>query len=332
MQPAGAARAPWDSQDERPCVSKMQRLRMIRATIGDSIGTDVAKVEKVLDHSLGGGKGMRALVAHVSCDWFGMGRERCNEVAAVMEMIHVASLLHDDIVDSALTRRDRPSANHAFGSDAAVLAGDFLYSRASQMLCAIESLPLLASVADATNMLAEGEMMQLERKGARPTRGEYYEIIRRKTAELFAACSSAGPVSAGCEPLVEPLRSYGLNLGMAFQVADDCLDYVGDDASTGKRRGMDFRDGKATLPLLCGLEMADKKERARLEKLAGNADDDNGFEEASALLSKLGAVDAALAEANRFADSAKKALSQAPEGDFSRMLSTLVDRAVNRSR
>lgn len=315
---------------DRPCASRVQRLRMIRATVTDSVGTDVAKVGRMLEHSLGGGKGLRALVAHVSCDWCGLVREQCNEVAAAMEMIHLAALIHDDIIDEATKRRDRSSVNFEFGNDAAVLAGDFLYSRASQMLCRIGNVSLLAEIADATNSLAEGEVMQLQNKERLPTRDEYYETIRRKTAALFSACAASGPVATGAEEMVGPMRSFGYKLGMAFQVTDDCIDYTGIEKDTGKRPGMDFLEGKATLPLIIGMESAGKRDRAALEKLRRDRELEGSFENAREILERLGAIDEARAEARKIAGSALAELAALPECDFSLMLRTMVDRCVNR--
>ena len=304
---------------------------MIRATTADCVGTDVSKVGQMLEHSLGGGKGLRALVAHISCDWCGMAREQCNEVAAAMEMIHLAALLHDDIVDDATKRRDKSSANHEFGSDAAVLAGDFLYSRASQMLCSVGNINLLSEVADATNTLAEGEVMQLVNKDSLPSRDEYYETIKRKTAALFSACAISGAVTKGMEEMVEPMRRYGLNLGQAFQITDDCIDFTGDEKRTGKRPGMDFHEGKATLPLIIGMDMAKGRDRKKLDALRSDHDKDGAFQQVRALLGDLGAIDQAHVEAKQRSEAALSALTELPGNDFSLMLSTLADKAVNRT-
>lgn len=315
---------------DRPCASRVQRLRMIRAAISDSVGTDVARVGSMLEHSLGGGKGLRALVAHISCDWCGLVREQCNEVAAAMEMIHLAALIHDDIIDEATKRRDRSSVNYEFGNDAAVLAGDFLYSRASQMLCRLGNVRLLAEIADATNSLAEGEVMQLQNKERIPTREEYFDTIRRKTAALFSACALSGPVATGADGMVEPMRSFGYELGMAFQVTDDCIDYTGVESDTGKKPGMDFFEGKATLPLIVGMESAGKKDRSALEKLRRNRELEGSFEKAREILERIGAIDRARSAARDKAEVALSELALLPESDFSLMLRTLVEKCVDR--
>ena len=316
----------------RSCVSRAQRLRMIRSAITDNIGTDVSKVGDMLDHSLGGGKGFRALVAHISCDWCGMVRELCNEVAAAMEMIHLAALVHDDIIDSAMTRRDKSTVNHEFGSDAAVLAGDFLYSRASQLLCRVDSVALLAEIADATNTIAEGEVMQLNNKNRLPEREEYYETIRRKTAVLFSACAITGPVSMGQKEMVEPMRDFGMSLGMAFQITDDCIDYTGEESVTGKKPGMDFAEGKATLPMLCGMELAKGKTKRELKELWENHDDEGSFEKAREVLGSVGAIDKAKAMAKEMGDKASSSLAKLSGGDFHLVLKNLIERVSNRIR
>ncbi|MBF2734902.1 MAG: polyprenyl synthetase family protein [Betaproteobacteria bacterium AqS2] len=314
----------------RPCASRVQRLRAVKAAVRDSVATDVAKVEDVLDHSLGGGKGLRALVAHVSCDWCGVPLEDCNEIAAAMEMIHVAALLHDDIVDQAEMRRERPSANRVFGAEAAVLAGDFLYSRASQLLCRAGSQPLLAAVADATNLLAEGEVMQLAARGAAPSREEYYRIIGRKTAALFAACAMAGPVLVQDEPMRERLRTYGESLGLAFQITDDCLDYAGAEEHTGKLPGRDFAEGKVTLPLLYAREDGTKAQRAELDRLFAARAAADSFAAVRGLLEETGALERAREDAREHAARAAAAVEEIDDSNWARMLARLGTAAVDR--
>lgn len=305
-------------------------MRAVKAAIRDSIDTDVAQVADMLDHSLGGGKGLRALVAHVSCDWCGTPAEDCSDIAAAMEMIHVAALLHDDIVDRAELRRERPSANARFGNEAAVLAGDFLYSRASQLLCRAGNQPLLAEVADATNRLAEGEVLQLANKGERPSRDEYYRIIGRKTAALFSACAVAGPVLAGDEDMREQLRIYGEQFGLAFQIADDCLDYAGASEQTGKLPGRDFAEGKVTLPLLCAWEDAGPKLRAEIDKLFERREDPASFKRVRQLIEESGALESAYAAAREHAARAGEAVEAVDASNWSRMLERLAAGTVDR--
>ena len=314
----------------RPCASRIQRLRMIRATIADNIGTDVAKVGQVLDHSLGGGKAIRALLAHIVADWCGIGRETCNEIATAMEMIHVAALLHDDVVDEAESRRHHTSANLEFGSDAAVLAGDFLYSRASQLLCRSQSMPLLSEVADATNLLAEGEVLQLAHKRFDTDAKTYYEVIRRKTASLFSACAVAGPLVVGNTVMADAMRIFGGQLGIAFQLTDDCLDYASCEDSIGKPVGSDFYEGKMTRPLLVALELADATQRSRIHAAFANHTQKDAFVEVQKIVIATKALIQVNEEARQYMDKAVHALDGFTSCSHADMLRVLATSAVQR--
>lgn len=295
----------------------------------DNLDTDVAKIEAMLEHSIGGGKGLRALVAHISCDWVGLPRELCNEVAASMEMIHIAALVHDDIIDQAFLRRQRTTAYAEFGADAAVLAGDFLYSRASQILCRANSLRLLQVVADATNHLAVGEVMQLANKGAVQDRQTYLKVIERKTAALFGACAMCGPAIIGDATMEASMGAFGTKLGQAFQIADDCLDYAGDDKKMGKQGGLDFIEGKVTLPLLCGLE--DPVAGAELARLFAGERDATTFAKARGILASCGALEQAEETSHTIAAEALAALDALPECDFKLALSQVLDKTISRA-
>ena len=271
---------------------------------------------------------MRALVAHISCDWCGLERELCNEIAAAMEMIHVAALLHDDIIDQAEMRRDRTTAFSEFGGDAAVLAGDFLYSRASQILCRADSLALLQVIADATNKLAMGEVMQLANKGTVQSKTTYMTVIERKTAALFGACAMTGPTIIGDVKMQEAMRLYGINLGITFQIADDCLDYIGDNKLMGKKIGLDFAEGKVTLPLIFGLD--NDKVKSRLENLLAGTRDHKAFFKAKKILSECGALEQALEVAREHANNALAAIATLPQCDFASAMSQTVEKALHR--
>lgn len=316
--------------DILPCASRLQRLRMVRATITDNLGTDVHLVARVLGHSMDGGKGLRALVAHISTDWCSMLREDCNKIAAAMEMIHVASLLHDDVVDDASARRHKPSANYQFGSEAAVLAGDFLYSRASQLLCDAGNIELLREISDATNQLAEGEMQQLACKGMVIDEKEYFEVIRRKTAALFSASASAGPLATQLTSMVEPLRTYGSHLGMAFQIMDDFLDYAGESSNTGKKIGTDFAEGKTTLPLLRAWKLADKKQLAQLNRAFKNRGNPDSFLAVKAVIKETEAIESVLANARASVEKAQASLARLPQGRHQEMLFRLAQTSLER--
>ena len=237
-----------------PVAADMKRVdQVIRARLG----SDVALVRQVAEHIVaGGGKRLRPALVLLSAGAAGYpgatGGERHYEMAAVIEFIHTATLLHDDVVDASDRRRGRTTANAQFGNAAAVLVGDFLYSRAFQMMLGANSMRVMRVLADATNMIAEGEVLQLMNcHDPEVDEGRYLEVIRRKTAKLFEAAARLGAVLADAPPSVENgLAEYGMRLGTAFQLIDDVLDYSGDAAAIGKSLGDDLAEGKPTLPLI----------------------------------------------------------------------------------
>ena len=232
-------------------------MRRVDAVIRARLGSDVALVRQVAEYIVGGGgKRLRpalVLLSAGACGYPGAtGRVGHNELAAVVEFIHTATLLHDDVVDGSDLRRGRDTANAEFGNAAAVLVGDFLYSRAFQMMLSVGSMRVMQVLADATNTIAEGEVLQLMNCHD-PEVGEerYLEVIRRKTAKLFEAAARLGAVLAEAAPAVEAgLAEYGMRLGTAFQLIDDVLDYSGEAAAIGKSLGDDLAEGKPTLPLI----------------------------------------------------------------------------------
>ncbi len=314
------------------CMGSAERRLRARKAVEQAVGTDVRHAEQVLGTALGGGKGLRALVAHVSADYCGLPLRACDRLAAAIEMIHVASLLHDDVVDESATRRHRPSANAVFGNTAAVLAGDFLYSRASQLLCESGSLALLAELADATNRLAEGELIELAAVGEIAGESAYFDMIGRKTAALFAAAAACGPAVSGAQELADPLRTFGFELGLAFQITDDCIDYAGDERTAGKETGADFAAGKATLPLLCGLASAAPDQQRKLRELFAGRAQPEAFASVSALLDELGAVSQARAHAAEHAAAAAERLDLLPPAPQLDLLRELAQQAPGRDR
>jgi octaprenyl-diphosphate synthase len=233
-------------------------------------------------------------------------------LAAVVEFIHTATLLHDDVVDESELRRGRQTANAAFGNAASVLVGEFLYSRAFQMMVEVDRMRVMHVLSDATNIIAEGEVLQLTRAhDLNLTQDLYLEIITAKTAELFAAAAEAGAVSAGASPeRCSALRKYGQELGIAFQLVDDALDYSSTSESLGKNPGDDFREGKATLPLLLAIARTGAEERAFWDRTVGRLDQtEEDLVRAQSLVQSTGALDSTLALAASYADGAKSALS-----------------------
>jgi octaprenyl-diphosphate synthase len=221
-----------------------------------SLSSDVVLIRQVAEYIIaGGGKRLRPAVLLLSALACGYRGEAHHTLAAVLEMIHTATLLHDDVVDESELRRGHATANAAFGNAASVLVGDFLYSRAFQLMVGVERMRVLSIMADATNLIAEGEVMQLMHAGdAELTEDAYFEVIRRKTAKLFEAAGRLGAVLGDADAALEDsLAAYGLHLGTAFQIMDDVLDYSGDAAAIGKNVGDDLAEGKMTLPLIRAL-------------------------------------------------------------------------------
>jgi octaprenyl-diphosphate synthase len=255
-----------------PCQTTEPPLPLVTvAFLQPTIGADMAAVDRVLRAALssevvlirqvaeyiiaGGGKRLRPallLLAAGACGYDGPDR---HTLAAVIEMIHTATLLHDDVVDESDLRRGHATANAEFGNAASVLVGDFLYSRAFQMMVGLSRMPVLQILADATNQIAEGEVLQLVNAGnADLDERAYLEVIRRKTAKLFEAAARLGAVLGDAEPSrADALASYGMHLGIAFQLVDDVLDYSGNAESIGKNVGDDLAEGKMTLPLIFAL-------------------------------------------------------------------------------
>ncbi|HYT86405.1 MAG TPA: polyprenyl synthetase family protein, partial [Burkholderiales bacterium] len=225
----------------------------VDAMIRRRLESDVVLVRQIAEYIIaGGGKRLRPALVFLAAGATGYCGEHHVELAAVVEFIHTATLLHDDVVDESELRRGRRTANAEFGNAASVLVGDFLYSRAFQMMVAVRSMRVMAVLADATNAIAEGEVLQLlNAHNFAVSEAAYLEVIRRKTAKLFEAAAQLGAIlgEASAE-LEQGLARYGMHLGTAFQLIDDVLDYSGDAAHTGKNLGDDLREGKPTLPLI----------------------------------------------------------------------------------
>jgi octaprenyl-diphosphate synthase len=291
----------------------------VDAVIRARLDSDVALVRQVAEYIIaGGGKRLRPALVLLSSGAAGYpgtgGGVGHLELAAVVEFIHTATLLHDDVVDGSDLRRGRSAANAEFGNAAAVLVGDFLYSRAFQMMLSVDSMRVMRVLADATNTIAEGEVLQLMNCHD-PEVGEerYLEVVRRKTAKLFEAATRLGGVLAGAPaPVEDGLARYGMHLGTAFQLIDDVLDYSGDAAEIGKSLGDDLAEGKPTLPLIramaAGLPaQAQVVRRAIIE--GGRGD----FARVLEVVRATGALDYARAAAAREAEAARAALGALPD-------------------
>ena len=228
-------------------------MAAIDSVIRERLHSEVALVSQVADYIISaGGKRLRPALVVLSSHAHGVSDARVHELAAIIEFIHTATLLHDDVVDESALRRGRETANAAFGNAPAVLVGDFLYSRAFQMMVGIGSMRVMEVLADATNTIAEGEVLQLMNcNDPDIDEAAYLRVIRYKTAKLFEASTRLGAVLGGADPARETaMAAYGMHLGTAFQLVDDILDYSGDPSSTGKNVGDDLAEGKPTLPLI----------------------------------------------------------------------------------
>lgn len=257
-----------------------QELREVDATIAKRLSSDVPLVGEVARYIIAaGGKRLRPVLLLLMSGALGCLHPQRFNLAAVVEFIHTATLLHDDVVDESTLRRGRATANEVFGNPASVLVGDFLYSRAFQMMVEAGNMRIMQILADATNVIAEGEVLQLmNMHDASLDEAGYLRVIRSKTAKLFEASCRLAAVLADAGPDTEAAcAEYGLSLGTAFQVIDDVLDYEGDAAEMGKNLGDDLREGKATLPLILAMQLATPEEAAVVRQAieSGNTEDLN---------------------------------------------------------
>ncbi|MDB5478296.1 MAG: Farnesyltranstransferase [Alphaproteobacteria bacterium] len=281
-----------------------------------------------------GGKRLRPLLTLAVARALGYEGTDHLKLAASVEFIHTATLLHDDVVDESDQRRGQPSANAMFGNQASVLVGDFLFSRAFQLMVETGSLEVLRILSTASAVIAEGEVMQLASTGNLAlTRATYFDVIGAKTAALFAAASEVGAVIAKADPaIIAAVNAYGQSLGIAFQIADDVLDYQGSLETMGKNSGDDFREGKITLPVVMALENASSEERAFWERsLVELKQNDFDFSQALNILKKYNCLDASLEIAREHALAAQRALTVLPASAWRDTLKEIALFAVERS-
>jgi len=280
-----------------------------------------------------GGKRIRPMITLASARMLGGGGDQVRKLAAAVEFIHTATLLHDDVVDESDRRRGRDSANRVWGNAASVLVGDFLFARAFNLMVECGDLQVLDILAQASSVIAEGEVMQLAAANdADTSRQRYMDIIGAKTAALFAAAARVGAVAAG-RPGREAdlLERFGRSLGLAFQLVDDALDYGGVSAAMGKNVGDDFREGKLTLPVAIARDAGDAEERAFWRRVMGGDQREGDFVQAQNLVRRRGGVTGTLDEARRFADDARDALSSLPHNAYRVALDALASFVVERA-
>ncbi|TNE32714.1 MAG: polyprenyl synthetase family protein [Alphaproteobacteria bacterium] len=311
-------------------------MKRVNQLILKHMKSDIPMIPQLAGHLIAaGGKRVRPLLAVAAAQMFDYDGEDHCKLASCVEFIHTATLLHDDVIDESEQRRGKASAHVIFGNEAAVLVGDFLFSRAFQLMVEIGSLPILKILSNASATISEGEVLQLTTTGnTRITREDYLNVIRAKTAELFAASCEAGALAAGgTEEECAALRSYGENLGIAFQMVDDILDYRTPDAALGKNTGDDFREGKMTLPVVLLLKSASEEEKEFFEKafLRTETQKTGDFEKACTLMEKYGIFEKALHEAESYGQQAKDALTGFDKNpEITSLLSGLIDFVINR--
>lgn len=280
-----------------------------------------------------GGKRIRPLMTLATTAVYGGDMIRAHRLATAVEFIHTATLLHDDVVDDSAERRGQKSANEVFGNEASVLVGDFLFSRAFQMMVEDGNLHVLKTLSDASAIIAQGEVLQLSIQGDLDTSmDEYLEVIRGKTAALFAAACEVGPLVSGADlNAARIMAEYGMNLGIAFQIADDILDYSARQEKLGKAVGDDFREGKMTAPVILALQKANAEERAFWKRtIEDKEQDDSDLIRAQSLFERHGALKEALAMARLYAQKAREALAEAPDSPLRATLDALALYTVER--
>jgi octaprenyl-diphosphate synthase len=324
-------------------VSPVERLHTLVAAdmaatdalIHARMGSAVMLIPDLARHLIdSGGKRLRPMLTLAAAQLGGYDGGKHVNLAAAVEFIHTATLLHDDVVDASTLRRGKVAANLVWGNKATVLVGDFLFSRAFQLMVESGSLRVLDILAGASAIIAEGEVMQLNSESNLGTTEEHYlKVVGAKTAELFAAAAEAGATLCARGPeFVTALRTYGMSLGIAFQLVDDALDYSGRQALMGKAVGDDFRETKVTLPVILAYARADKQAAEFWKRvIEGGLQSEPDLERAITYVEETGAIQETMTRARRHADAAKAALAPLPQGAVRTALADIADFCVGRA-
>jgi octaprenyl-diphosphate synthase len=311
-------------------------LLLVEAEIRRELDSPVGLIQKMGSYIAGaGGKRLRPMLLLLAARLAGARGARCVELACVVELLHTATLMHDDVVDQAPLRRGLPSANAQWGDDASILVGDHLYSKSFAMLVRDNDRGVMETLARATVSMTEAEVFQLERKRSGiTTEADYLRIITQKTASFMSACCRIGGLLGGIHgERVEALTRFGLQVGVAFQIADDALDFVADQERLGKAVGADLREGKRTLPLIAMLQRADREDAERVHALLKRrALEPAEVEEIRRLVIRHDGVNYALSRAATYAAAAKAALSAFPMTEERETLALIADFVVDRDR
>jgi octaprenyl-diphosphate synthase len=310
-------------------------LERVNAAILARTGSDVAMIPEVANHLISsGGKRLRPMLTLAMAELSGYGGDGHIKLAAAVEFMHTATLLHDDVVDESDMRRGKLAARMLWGNEASVLVGDFLLGQAFKMMVEVGNLHALDILSSAAAVIAEGEVMQLgAAKNTATNEDEYLSVIRAKTAELFAAACEVGPALASKEKAEQAAcRSFGMNLGIAFQLIDDALDYGGKSAKLGKNVGDDFREGKITLPVVLSFRRGNAEEREFWNRTLGRGEvGDDDLDTAIALMAKHHAIDDTVGRARHYGAIATDALALVPRSEMKTALEETVAFCIGRA-
>lgn len=297
-------------------------------------GSDVEMIPEIANHLISsGGKRLRPMLTLAAAQMFGYSGEGHVKLATAVEFMHTATLLHDDVVDESALRRGKKTARMIWGNQASVLVGDFLLGQAFRMMVEVGSLEALDILSAAASIIAEGEVMQLAAaKNLETTEDEHFAVIKAKTAALFSAAAEVGPVIAQASRTDRAaLRSYGMNLGLAFQLIDDALDYGGSSKDLGKNVGDDFREGKVTLPVILAYRRGTKAERTFWKRaIEDNVVDDAALEKAIGLMARHGAIADTIVRARHFGEIARDALAPLEATPQKSALIDVIDFCISR--
>ena len=307
-------------------------LSRVNVVINRAVQSDVALISQIGTYIIGaGGKRLRPILTILAGKCLGYDSDKLYSLAAMVEFIHTSTLLHDDVVDESELRRGRKTANHLFGNAAAVLVGDFLYTRAFQLMVGSGSLKILEVMAEATNIIAEGEVMQLMNIGnTEISETEYLQVIQYKTAKLFEAAAQVGAILAGATPEQEQaLKDYGAHIGTAFQIIDDVLDYSGSVEQIGKNVGDDLAEGKPTLPLIYLMQNAEPPVADAVRHALEHADR-SYFEQIHAHVVQSDALAYCVSEARKAVDEALSCLAALPDNEVSQAMRQLAEESLAR--
>ncbi|KIE04818.1 Octaprenyl-diphosphate synthase [Candidatus Jidaibacter acanthamoeba] len=280
-----------------------------------------------------GGKRIRPILTLACAHMFDIKTSRHVLLATSVEFIHTATLLHDDVIDESSTRRGVATANQLWGNKASILVGDYLFSQAFRLMVETSSIQALRILSNASAIISEGEVWQLSNiSNINITKEDYFKLIHSKTAQLFSAACEVGAVIADGKPeYAEALAQYGMNLGMAFQIVDDVLDYTTNDEQFGKKAGGDFREGKVTLPFIIALSNADERDKKFLETVITSENKDSMFLECVKILKAYDAFDKALNVARQFVEQGLEALEICPDSETKLLFKNLIIELLNRS-